>query len=212
MNKLPTSSDTMTTNPNPDPTPAPTATPMCDEFAALPMPFIPGKAPSQIAAIGWEQKAREIETRLAASKAEAEGLRKKSALYDEAHEALDGRLGYNTGKNEVAIACAEYVKAEDHLPEIFDSEDYCLSNAVRRCAEAFGNEQALDGQLEETRARIAELEADGRRLDWLEAQDILSLDWVTPAGTTCGMTVDPNERLGAAPTLRAAIDAAAPQL
>lgn len=62
--------------------------------------------------------------------------------------------------------------------------------------------------LDALRAECEGLRADKVRLDWLEAQSVLSLDWITPDGFSCGMNIDPNERLGAAPDLRTALDAA----
>jgi hypothetical protein len=113
---------------------------------------------------------KQIETLAAerdAAVAERDGLREKAAKWDEAHKALEGRLGNYPDQNDVAIACAEYVKAEDHLPELFDSEDYCLSDAVGRCVEALGNEQALEDQATTLRASLAAARADGEMLEAL---------------------------------------------
>lgn len=47
----------------------------------------------------------------------------------EAKDALQGRL------DDATQACREYVKAEDCLPNRYDTEDYCLSNAVKDLVE-----------------------------------------------------------------------------
>jgi hypothetical protein len=52
------------------------------------------------------------------------------AAKEKAEKALDGRLGDIPGA--VAAACEQYVKAEDALPDRFDTEDYSLSSAVKR--------------------------------------------------------------------------------
>lgn len=80
----------------PDPIAAtPSDTPICDAFGKEPLPYITGKAPSQITAIGWEAKAREIERALTARIAELEAdkaLREDGARLD----WLDGRASVDT--------------------------------------------------------------------------------------------------------------------
>lgn len=69
---------------------------------------------------------------------------------------------------------------------------------------------ARNERLENDFAAIAKQgEADKRRLDWLEKQDVLTLDWITPDGSAVNMMVDPCQRIQCEPSLRAAIDAAA---
>ncbi len=55
---------------------------------------------------------------------------KESEQYRAAARALEGRLGNYDHLEGVEEACRQYVLAEDHLPDIYDDEDYTLSGAV----------------------------------------------------------------------------------
>ena len=58
------------------------------------------------------------------------------------------------------------------------------------------------------RDQVEALRKDEGRLTWMESQDVLTLDWISPDGTAINLMSDPCERIQCEPNLRSAIDAA----
>jgi len=85
----------------------------------------------------------------------------ESSQYRAAKAALKGRIGFSDNQCPVEEACRQYVLAEEHLPDIYDDEDYSLSGSVKSLVDYKNERDVLE-------TRTQEMEPDVKLIEGLD--------------------------------------------